>query len=130
MQRYKLYTYANEPIFRSMLPIFPLFSLGKRDVLLYILWRKSKMFRYIAAEVRKAVKVQFVGNFFSREFAVHQQMPDFHYRKLLNPVAGGASAYLGGYLMQMLGRDAKRLGIIGYRTVLTVAAPLQHLNEA
>ena len=88
------------------------------------------MFRYIAAEVRKTVKVQFGGNFLCCEFAVHQQMPDFHYRKLLNPVAGSTSANLSGDFVQMLGRDAKRLGIIGYRAVLTVAAALQHLNEA
>ena len=60
---------------------------------------------------------------------MHQQVTDFHYRKLLNPVAGSASAYLCGDLVQMLGRDTEFLGIIGYGTVPAIASALQHLDE-
>lgn len=75
------------------------------------------------------VEIHFIRNFLCRKLSVHQQVPDFHDRELLNPVAGRASAHLSGYLVQMLGGDAQLLGIVGNRPVLAIAPPLQHLDE-
>ena len=80
--------------------------------------------------MRDVIEVQLPCNLFCREFSVLHQVSDFHHGELLNPIAWGATAYLRRNLVQMLGRNAKFLRIIGDGSVLPVGSALEHLDEA
>ena len=61
---------------------------------------------------------------------MHQEVLDLHYGELLDPIARGAAAHLRGDLVQVLGRYAKLLCIIGYGSVLPVGSRLKHPDES
>lgn len=80
--------------------------------------------------MRYIVEVHLCCDFLCREFAVFQQMLDFHHRELLNPVAWRTAAHLRRDFVEMLGRDAEYLSVVGDGSVLPVTAALEHLDEA
>lgn len=80
--------------------------------------------------MRYIVEVHLCCDFLCREFAVFQQMLDFHHRELLDPVAWRTTAHLRRDFVKMLGRDAEFLSVVGDGSVLPVTAALEHPNEA
>lgn len=80
--------------------------------------------------MRYIVEVHLCCDFLCREFAVFQQMLDFHHGELSYPIAWRTTAHLSRDFVKMLGSHAKFLCIISNCSVLAVAAALQHLDEA
>ena len=61
---------------------------------------------------------------------MHLQVLDFHHGELLNPIAGGSSAHLGGDFVQMLWCDAEFPCVIGYSPMFSVGSRLQQSDES
>lgn len=80
--------------------------------------------------MRHAVEVHLCRHFFCRELPVPKQVMNLHYRELLNPVAWRTTAHLRRDFMEMLGRDAEFLSVVGDGSVLPVTAALEHPDEA
>ena len=80
--------------------------------------------------MRYIVEVHLCCDFLCREFAVFQQMLDFHHGELMNPVTWRTTAHLRRDFVEMLGRDAEFLSVVGDGSVLPVTAALEHPDEA
>ena len=61
---------------------------------------------------------------------MHLQVLDFHHGELLNPIARGSSAHLGGDFVQMLWCDAEFPCVIGYSPMFSVGSRLQQSDES
>ena len=84
----------------------------------------------VSTEVRHVVEVQLGSDLLRRELAMHHQVLDFHHGELSYPVAWRTAAHLRRDFVEMLGRDAEFLSVVGDGSVLPVTAALEHSDEA
>lgn len=79
--------------------------------------------------MRYIVEVHLCCDFLCRQLSMPEQVLDFHHRELLDPVAWRTAAHLCRNFVEMLGRDAEFLSVVGDGSVLSVTAALEHPDE-
>lgn len=80
--------------------------------------------------MRYIVEVHPGSDFLCRQLSMLEQVLDFHHGELSYPIAWRTTAHLRRDFVEMLGRDAEFLSVVGDGSVLSVTAALEHPDEA